>query len=65
MFDAWTLALTLSDGLWGGVLYAVTAAIVSMLLSNLIGNNMDIEISFHQLDRSEAIATYCEKKMTN
>ncbi len=25
---------------------------------------MDIEISFHQLDRSEAIATYCEKKMT-
>jgi uncharacterized membrane protein len=31
VFDAWTIALTLSDGLWGGVLYAVTAAIVSIL----------------------------------
>ncbi|MDC3181123.1 ribosome-associated translation inhibitor RaiA [Gammaproteobacteria bacterium] len=25
---------------------------------------MDIEITFHQLDRSDAISAYCEKKMT-
>ncbi|MDC3181124.1 DUF2177 family protein [Gammaproteobacteria bacterium] len=31
VFEAWTVALTLSDGIWGGVLYALTAAIVSLI----------------------------------
>ena len=29
VFDAWTWQLTLSDGLWGGALYAMTAIAVS------------------------------------
>ena len=54
------MAVNFSDGLWGGILYATTAWIISLCLV-IRRVNMEIQITFHQMNYLSKLSSMPQK----